>query len=280
VIKQANATINVTPYSVTYDAIAHTATGTATGVAGTNLNAGLTLTGTTHTNAGTYTDTWNFHDPTGNYADDTRTVSDVINKAPGSVSINNLPSGPLDGGTSTPTFNKLGDGTASVASLTLTTCTVSGGVVSFIGAGTCTLRASITAGTNYLPATGSAQSFTIDYGFAGLFSPYQPPSAGRSYKSGSAIPLIWQYTNSSGSIVPSPNAAPAVQIYGASCAGVPDTTEITVNDPGASGYQYDSTSNTWQFNWKTTGAPKGCYVIYIFSGLTGQTSQAFPIQLK
>lgn len=51
-INQANATINVTLYSVSYDAAAHTATGTATGVGSANLSAGLNLTGTTHTSAG------------------------------------------------------------------------------------------------------------------------------------------------------------------------------------------------------------------------------------
>ena len=55
VINKADATITVTPYSVTYNAVAHTATGTATGVLGESL-AGLDLSGTTHTNAGNYTD--------------------------------------------------------------------------------------------------------------------------------------------------------------------------------------------------------------------------------
>ena len=82
VIKQANASINVTPYGVTYDGTAHTATGTATGVGGVNLIADLTLSGTTHINAGTYsTDAWNFHDPNGNYADASGTVSDLIKQA-------------------------------------------------------------------------------------------------------------------------------------------------------------------------------------------------------
>src|SRR5207245_7335647 len=51
-IDKADATIGVTPYCVTYDGNAHTATGTATGVKGESL-AGLDLSGTTHTNAGT-----------------------------------------------------------------------------------------------------------------------------------------------------------------------------------------------------------------------------------
>jgi hypothetical protein len=62
---KANATISVPPSSVTYDGNAHTAAGSATGVKGESLS-GLNLSGTTHTNAGSYTDTWTFTDSTGN----------------------------------------------------------------------------------------------------------------------------------------------------------------------------------------------------------------------
>ena len=80
VIRKAAAIIVVTPYDVTYDAAAHTATGTATGVSGEPL-AGLDLSGTTHTAAGTTTDPWTFTDVTGNYANANSTVSDKIRKA-------------------------------------------------------------------------------------------------------------------------------------------------------------------------------------------------------
>src|SRR5512133_760736 len=60
-IAQINATIVVTPYDVNYDGNPHTATGTATGLAGLDLASLLTLSGTTHTDAGTYaTDGWSF----------------------------------------------------------------------------------------------------------------------------------------------------------------------------------------------------------------------------
>ena len=64
---KADAVCTVTPYDVTYDGSAHTATGTATGVNGEPLS-GLDLSGTTHTNAGFYKDDpWTFTDVTGNY---------------------------------------------------------------------------------------------------------------------------------------------------------------------------------------------------------------------
>jgi hypothetical protein len=59
-IAKARVSPSVTLYDVTYDGKAHTATGTVTGVLGEDLNALLDIRGTTHTNAGTYTDTWTF----------------------------------------------------------------------------------------------------------------------------------------------------------------------------------------------------------------------------
>ena len=66
-INQGHAIINILSYAAPYDGNAHTATGVATGNHGDNLSSDLNLTATTHTNAGVYTDTWAFSDPTGNY---------------------------------------------------------------------------------------------------------------------------------------------------------------------------------------------------------------------
>jgi uncharacterized repeat protein (TIGR01451 family) len=77
-IGKADASIQITPYNVIYDGSAHVATGTATGAAGVDLSAYLTLTSTTHINAGSYTDSWSFHDPNGNYNDASGTITDVI----------------------------------------------------------------------------------------------------------------------------------------------------------------------------------------------------------
>jgi large repetitive protein len=74
----ADATISVTGYNVVYDGTAHTATGTATGVNGEDLSGDLNLTGTIHTNAGSYVDTWTFTDPAGTYNNASGTVTDTI----------------------------------------------------------------------------------------------------------------------------------------------------------------------------------------------------------
>ena len=86
-INKANATVTVTPYSVTYSGTVHTATGTAKGVLNEDL-AGLDLRGTTHTSAGDYpSDAWTFTDATGNYNNANGTVHDHIDKADPIISV-------------------------------------------------------------------------------------------------------------------------------------------------------------------------------------------------
>ncbi len=98
-IAKANATITVTPYNVTYNGNPQTATGTATGVgvSPADLSSELSLSSTTHTNAGTYsTDPWTFTDATGNYNNASGTVSDTINQATPAVTDGGPPSSPPD----------------------------------------------------------------------------------------------------------------------------------------------------------------------------------------
>jgi hypothetical protein len=120
----------------------------------------LTPTYTDNTNVGTATVSANWVGDS-NHTGNTGSGSFTISQAAGSVSINNIPVSAEYGGSFTPTFSLLGDGTPSFASLTSGTCTVTSGVVNYIGVGTCTLQASVAAGTNYLTATGAPQSFTV-----------------------------------------------------------------------------------------------------------------------
>ena len=79
-ITKANAVIVVTPYTVSFDGNPHTATGTATGVETpnpANLSGLLNLSGTTHIDIGTYTDTWTFAG-NGNYNSASGTITDLI----------------------------------------------------------------------------------------------------------------------------------------------------------------------------------------------------------
>ena len=99
-ITPANATINILGYVAPYDGKAHTATGTVTGVYVVDLDTTVPPFGTiqqlpssdltissTHTNAGVYTDTWTFSDPSGNYLPQSGTMIDAISKANAAVKV-------------------------------------------------------------------------------------------------------------------------------------------------------------------------------------------------
>jgi len=95
-ISKADAVCTVTPYAVTYNGSAHTATGQCTGVGGVlDVLVGLSLSNTTHTMAGTYTtDSWTFTDVTGNYSNQgPTTISDSIGKADATTTVV-CPAGP------------------------------------------------------------------------------------------------------------------------------------------------------------------------------------------
>ena len=137
------------------------------------------------------------------------------------------------------------------------------------------------AAANYAITTNTAvKGLAVQYGFAGLFAPYATPAQGSS-KINSANPLKWQYTDVNGNAVASSSANPSVVITGPyACGGADSGSPITANAAGNSGYQYELGSNTWQFNWKTTGLSAGCYNITIKSNQSGQSNGVFPIQLK
>ncbi|HEV2277765.1 MAG TPA: hypothetical protein VGS02_06305, partial [Acidobacteriaceae bacterium] len=270
-IGKANAAIGVSGYSVTYDGNSHTATGSATGVKNETL-AGLDLSGTTHANAGTYaTDAWTFTDAAGNYNNASGTVSDAIARAKAAISVTPY-SVTYDGNAHTATGSATGVKGESLSGLDLSNTT-------HTNPGAYNDSWTFTDATgNYNGASGIAKD-AIGYGFLGLEAPYAPPPT--TFNVQRTMPIVWQYTNANGAVVNSAAANPQVQIF--SCGTIPDnsTQDITVDSAGNSGYQYNSTTNTWQFNWqvKASNLQAGCYDIYIVSGQTGQMSRGFPINI-
>ena len=120
--------------------------GTAKGVLGESLS-GLDLSGTTHTNAGTYTDTWTFTDATGNYENASGTVSDSIAKADATVTVNGY-TGVYDGAAHGATGTATGVGGVDLSTgLTLgaTFTNVPGGTANW----------TFNGGTNYNNQSGS-----------------------------------------------------------------------------------------------------------------------------
>jgi hypothetical protein len=172
-IARATPTIAITWNNSTYNGNANTASATATGVLDppdnltpVNLNyyAGATATGAGSAdapiNAGTYTVRASIAQST-NYEAAHLDKTITIARAAGSVTINNLPSSGTVGGSFTPAYTKLGDGTTSTTSNSTDICTVSGTTVNFIAPGTCKLQAHVAQGTNHLAADGAEETIEI-----------------------------------------------------------------------------------------------------------------------
>jgi hypothetical protein len=87
----------------------------------------------------------------------------TVGAATATISINDIPSSAVYGGSFTPTYLYSGNGSPAESTVSTTTavCTVSAGVVKFVGAGPCTLTASAAATTDYSAVTGSPQTFTV-----------------------------------------------------------------------------------------------------------------------
>jgi hypothetical protein len=103
-------------------------------------------------------------------ADGTAQIFTVAQAAPNTPTITNLPtSGTFGSGFTATLNNNDSNGTQSVTSNTPTVCSTNGLAVSYVGVGTCSLNAQVAAGSNYLGASGSAQTFTI--GRAGATTP-------------------------------------------------------------------------------------------------------------
>jgi len=139
---------------------------------------------------------------------------------------------------------------------------------------------------------------TSQFGFNGLLSPYQPPP--KTNNAGSSVPIVWQYTDSSGTAIDTSQQLPTVtfiKLGGASlnisnCTGGTETgpTYVNTDSPGNSYFQYFGVSNphptaganTWQFNWQSPAAPGGvgCYNARITLNVNGQVNGPFKIKLK
>ena len=145
-INKADAIVTVNGYTGTYDAAAHGATGTATGVAAVDLSAGLNL-GATFTDYPGGTANWTFTGGT-NYNDQNGTAAIVINKADAVVTIT-----PYSG-----TYDALAHGltgtATGVGSVDLSSGLNFGASFTDVPGGTATWT--FEGGPNYLDETGTA----------------------------------------------------------------------------------------------------------------------------
>src|SRR6185295_11091913 len=135
-ITKADALIAITPYSGVYDAAAHTASGTATGIGGANLNSSLSF-ATSFTNVPGGSTNWSF-DGGINYNNDNGSATVTITKADALIAI-------------TP-YSGVYDAAAHTASGTAT------------GVGGANLNSGLSFATSFTNVPGSSTSWSFDGG--------------------------------------------------------------------------------------------------------------------
>lgn len=252
-IEKANAACTVTGYSVTYDGSAHAATGSCTGVQNESLS-GLDLNGTTHTNAGFYTDPWTFTDVTGNYNDITDgTVTDIIDKADAICTVTGY-SVIYDGLAHTAIGSCTGvlDEGLSGLDLSGTTHTAAGDYPSDPWSFT-----DVTG--NYNDISGRTVHDNIHFALCVLYD------QSKSHKSGSTVPLKLQLCGANGTNY----SSSSIVVHATSLSHVDITPSPLVDDSGAANspdmnFRYDSTlggTGGYIFNLSTKGLSNGIWTV-------------------
>lgn len=130
-------------------------------------------------------------------------------------------------------------------------------------------------------ATATA-AIRVIYGFTNVEN--LAPINKKPNNSGSAVPLLWRWTNGSGVALNTASAGARVEAYACSTSGqLPGgypTGAFTPESPGSgNSFAFDVKTNTWQFNWKLVytvdgvvfNLPAGTYVVQIESDVPGQS---------
>lgn len=114
------------------------------------------------------------------------------------------------------------------------------------------------------------------HAFSNLLQPYSSPEI-KQFRSGRTIPLKWQITEE-GQLIDSSAYPASVGVIGPAQCGQTGGDIITVQTSGGSGYQYDTITKTWQFNWNTSPGLDGCFTIILEQPQLGLV-KSFPIKL-
>jgi hypothetical protein len=261
-IYKATATVVVTPYTVTYDGNAHTATGTAKGVLG-ELLSGLNLSGTTHTGAGDYpADPWTFTDTTGNYNNANSTVHDNIGRAPLSVTADSktklldAANPPL-----TATYSGFVNGETSSVLSGVLNCTTTATTTSPAGSYpiTCSGQTSTNYAITYVPGTLKVMYLASgvcagDVGHAIR----QPINAdGTSvFKQKSTVPAKFAVCDVNGLSIGTPGVVSSFRLTGqgvGTVVAIPD--EAVDSTTPDTAFRWDPTAQQWIFNMNTKTLP-------------------------
>lgn len=167
------------------------------------------------------------------------------------------PASPVVGGTYTVGATATSGGPVAFSTVTSGTCTVSGSIVSFAGAGTCTVAANQGGNDNYAAAPQVTQSMTVgggtpQYTFTGFLQPIDMPTSQivwNQANAGRTIPVKWMLTQA-GMPVSTPASFAGVFTSPVACGANASAEAAIEQYVGSSGLQYLGDGN-WQYNWAT-----------------------------
>jgi Bacterial Ig-like domain (group 3)/YDG domain len=277
-IAKADATIHVTPYHATYNCNAHTATGTASGCDG-DLSSLLDLSGTTHTNAGTFNgDAWSFAG-NANYNSDNGTVDDSIAKANTTSSVTSNVNPSIIGqnvtftatvaGNPAVTCNPTGTVTFKDGATTLMAgVALTGGSATFstssLSAGNHSISAVYGADSNFNGSTSSIFTQSVQYIFVGFLPPIDNLPTLNSAKAGQTIPIKWQLKDYAGNLIDDLGtlAQNGLTSGTVQCGPVPVDVIEELSAPGSTVFRFDGTQ--FIYNWQTTKSwTGGCRTLQV-----------------
>jgi hypothetical protein len=143
--------------------------------------------------------------------------------------------------------------------------TTSGGNSDGVGTFTYTATATDNAG-NTTTQTGTYQVvYNVQYGTAFFQQPINDTAhmtglATSIFKAGSTVPVKFQLKDAKGNIV-TPSSAPVwiTPQWGVSTKGAVDESVYTLPADSGSTFRYDSSSQTWLYNWNTSSTQAGYY---------------------
>jgi hypothetical protein len=285
-IAKATAVITVTKYNVTYNGLSHTATGSAQGVdaGGAALGSSFNLSGTTHTNAGTYTgDAWSFSGGT-NYNDVSGTVNDSIGQANLTVTADNQT---IVLHAALPTFTVKYAGfvngeMASVLSGTLTftptTTPANAGKYNIVPSGYTSNNYAITFQKGTLTVMYSASCIIFGDPTRAILQPINPDGSSVN-KAGSTVPAKFRVGDANCNSVGTPGVVTAFNLILRSSDPGAQINEVVDSTTPDTAFRWDPTAQQWIFNISTKGMASGVKYTYQIS-LNDGSSIVFAFALK
>lgn len=144
-------------------------------------------------------------------------------------------------------------------------CTISGGTVSFLGAGTCTLDANQSGNASYSAAPQVQQSFTVNSALPTWSGFQQPVNADGSsiFKLGRTVPVKFQLTGASAGITNLQAALYVTKVTNSIDGTDVEAISTSAADSGNT-FRYDPSNQQYVFNLGTSSLTAGTYKLKIY----------------